>query len=101
MSTQPKGHLTPEQYLEIERKAEDKSEYRAGGESAVHNQLAWNLIGLLAPQIRGRGCRGFTRDVRVWVPTLIYTYADVLMVSGEAQFLDEEDTLFNPTLITK
>ena len=30
MSTQPKTFLTPEQYLEIERKAEFKSEYYQG-----------------------------------------------------------------------
>jgi hypothetical protein len=30
MSTQPKTFLTPEQYIEIERKAEYKSEYFHG-----------------------------------------------------------------------
>ena len=30
MSTQPKNYLTPEQYLEIERKADYKSEYYHG-----------------------------------------------------------------------
>jgi hypothetical protein len=30
MSTQPKTYLTPEQYLEIERAAEFKSEYLQG-----------------------------------------------------------------------
>ena len=43
MSTNPKTFLTPEQYLEIERKAEFKSEYFNGemfamaGASLTHN----------------------------------------------------------------
>src|SRR4029077_10618176 len=48
MSSLPKTFLTPEQYLEIERKAEYKSEYFQGemfamaGASLRHNILIWN-----------------------------------------------------------
>ena len=44
MSTQPKTFLTPEQYLEIEREAEYKSEYYQGemfamaGAGEAHNR---------------------------------------------------------------
>jgi Uma2 family endonuclease len=109
MSTLPKGSLTPEQYLEIERKAEYKSEYYAGemfamaGASFVHNKLVWNLIAGLGPQIRARGCTGCPSDMRVHVSaTGLYTYPDVVVVCGEPQLVDKQlDTLSNPTLIVE
>jgi hypothetical protein len=39
VSTQPKTFLTPEQYLEIERKAEYKSEYLNGEMFAIQPDL--------------------------------------------------------------
>jgi Uma2 family endonuclease len=50
VSTPPKSLLTPEQYLEIERKAEYKSEYYRGemfamaGARLAHNQLAAHIL---------------------------------------------------------
>lgn len=107
MSTQPKNFITPEQYLEIERKAEFKSEYYRGemfamaGASEPHNLLVWNLIAQLYPQLRRGSCRGYPSDMRVHVPaTGLFTYPDVTIVCGEPQFADDRrDTLLNPTLI--
>ena len=54
MSTLAKSYLTPEQYLEIERKAEYKSEYYQGERIAMarvrfaHVGIVANAIGLLA-----------------------------------------------------
>ena len=109
MSTLPKGSITPEQYLEIERKAEHKSEYFAGemfamsGVRAGHDRIAWNIIGNLFPQIEARGCEGHTSDMRVRVSaTGLYTYPDLSVVCGKSQFLDDQvDTLLNPTLIVE
>lgn len=109
MSTQPKGFLTPEQYLEIERKAEYKSEYYAGEMFAMsgarfgHNRLAWNIIVGIGPQIRSRGCAGCPSDMRVFVnATGLYTYPDVVVVCGEPKLQDAHgDTLLNPTLIVE
>ena len=107
MSTQPKAFLTPEQYLEIEREAEFKSEYCDGemfamaGAAEVHNLLVANLIAGLHPQLRSRPCRVCPSDMRVRVrATGLYTYPDVVVVCGEPQFLDERrDTLLNPSLL--
>ena len=109
MSTQSKTFLTPEQYLEIERKAEFKSEYYNGemfamsGARAGHNSLVWNLVSGLGSQLRGGPCRGYSNDMRVRVSaTGLYTYPDLVIVCGEPQFLDEtRDTLLNPTLIVE
>jgi len=62
VSTLSKTFLTAEEYLEIERKAEYKSEYYQGemfamaGASEAHNLLVWNLIRELGQQLRSRPC---------------------------------------------
>ena len=107
MSSQPTTYLTPEEYLAIERKAADKSEYIDGvivamtGASRRHNLIAVNLTGEIRRQLKGRPCESYTSDMRVRVPsTRLYTYPDVVVVCGEPQFEDDYvDTLLNPTLI--
>ena len=109
MSTLSKSYLTPEQYLEIERKAEFKSEYYQGhmfamsGAREPHVLIAGNAFGELRQQLRGRPCRAYSADMRVRVtPVGLYTYPDVVVVCGEPQFLDENrDTLLNPTVIVE
>jgi len=109
VSTQTKTYLTPEQYLEIERKAEYKSEYFQGemfamaGAKEAHNLLVGNLIGELYVQLRSSPCRVYPSDMRVNVSaTGLYTYPDVIAVCGEPQFQDDErDNLLNPTLIAE
>ena len=109
MATHPKTYLTPEQYLEIERKAEFKSEYfqgemfAMGGAREGHNLIVLNLAAELRQQLRKRPCRAYVNDMRVRVTaTGLYTYPDVAAVCGEPQFLDEtRDTLLNPSLIVE
>jgi Uma2 family endonuclease len=109
VSTQPKTFLTEEQYLEIERKAEYKSEYFAGEMFAVagakegHNLITLNLAADLHQQLRNRPCRVYSNDMRVKIPTAgLYTYPDVIAVCGEPQFRDEQrDTLLNPNLVVE
>ncbi len=109
MSTQPKTFLTEEQYLEIERKAEYKSEYFAGemfamaGAKEGHNLLVTNLVREISEQVRNRPCRVYSNDMRVRIPsTGLYTYPDVIAVCGEPKFRDEQrDTLLNPSLVVE
>lgn len=112
MSSEKKSHLTPEEYLRIEREAEFKSEYWNGemfamsGESRVHGRIKWNIGGLLYPQLQGGGpapCQGFSSDMRVKVSsTGLYTYPDIVIVCGEPHFEDQHvDTLTNPTLLAE
>jgi Uma2 family endonuclease len=107
MATRPKSFLTPEQYLEIERKAEFKSEYYGGemfamsGARRGHNLINWNLARVLDRHLRNRPCEAYQNDMRVRVDaTGLYAYPDTVIVCGEPQFLDEtQDTLLNPTVI--
>ena len=109
MSTHPKTFLTPEQYLEIERKAEFKSEYYAGemfamaGARMPHITIAANALALFHNQFRGRNCRVLGSDMRVKVSqTGLYTYPDIVAVCGEPQLEDSGlDTLLNPVLIVE
>ena len=109
MSTQPRTALTPEEYLELERKAEYKSEYYHGemfamaGASREHNVLAMNLSATLHAQLRRRPCEVYPSDMRVRVgATGLYTYPDVSVVCGQPQLADEHaDILLNPTFLAE
>ncbi|HTP31850.1 MAG TPA: Uma2 family endonuclease [Candidatus Acidoferrales bacterium] len=107
MSTLPKDYLTPEQYLEIERKAEVKSEYFRGemfamsGASLAHNVIVANVLGELHQQLRSKPCRVLPSDMRVFIQaTGLYTYPDAVVVCGEPKLQDKHfDTLLNPAVI--
>jgi Uma2 family endonuclease len=108
MATLPKPFITPEQYLEMERQAEYKSEYYAGeviamsGASRAHNLLATRLIGELDRQIRGRRCEVYPSDMRVGIGKHLYLYPDVSAVCGEPRLADKQfDTLLNPAFVAE
>jgi Uma2 family endonuclease len=107
VSTLAKTFLTPEQYLEIERKAEFRSEYYQGemfgmaGGSGRHTVISDNLVTQLNNKLRGGPCRPYSQNMRVQISaTGLYTYPDVVVACAGKRFLDEnEDTLLNPALI--
>ena len=109
MSAIPKTKLTPEEYLEMERKAEFKSEYFNGeifamaGAKRNHNKAATNVSGLIWQHLKGKDCESYSNDMHVFVPkTGLYTYPDVIVVCGEPKFQDKVfDTLLNPTLLVE
>ncbi len=107
MFSQPKPHVTPEEYLAGERATEGKHEYfrgevfAMGGASFAHVQIVSNLILSLGGQLRGKPCQPFATDLRVNVSrTGLYAYPDAGVVCDEPQFDDEHhDTLLNPRVI--
>ena len=109
LSSQPRTYLTAEEYLELERQAEYKSEYYHGemfamaGASLPHNLLVGNLVRDLGQQLRRRPCQVYPSDLRVRVgESGLYTYPDVTVVCGQPQLADEHaDTLLNPTFIAE
>lgn len=102
-----RGQLTPEEYLREERISSVKREYLRGevfafaGASPAHNQLVFNLAGILHTQLRRTPCRGYASDLKVQTPGQeMFAYPDLTVVCGEPQFRDEQqDVLLNPTLI--
>lgn len=108
MATLPDAPLTEEQYLQIEREAEFKSEFHDGrmfamsGGSPNHALLSASIGALLYSQMPA-GCRVFSSDMRIKVaPARLYTYADCSVICGELElFSDQKDVVLNPLLIVE
>lgn len=99
--------ITPQEYLALERQATVKSEYIHGqiyamsGASLRHNQITFNVGGLIYSQLRNKPCQGFSNDMRVKIASEnVYTYPDIVVACDKAEYEDAElDTLLEPTLI--
>lgn len=104
---QPQHRYTPVEYLALEREASRKSEFVDGqifalaGASRRHNLITANVIRELGSQLRRQPCEVYPSDMRVKVSSSgLYTYPDIVVVSGEPEFEDAElDTLLNPTAL--
>lgn len=109
MSAQAQVRLTPEQYLEIERAAEIRSEFYNGRMYAMsggtHPQaiVIGNLARELGIALKKGPCVVTTSDMRVRVSkTDLYTYPDIVVVCYPPQYGDRRrDTVLNPTLIVE
>ena len=109
MSAQSVARITPEQYLEAERKAEFKHEYFDGevfamsGGTYPHGIIIIKLTTAFSNALNGRSCGVTSSDVRLRVGSgRLYAYPDVAIACGEPQFADDQkDTLLNPTLIVE
>ena len=106
MAAAPKPYISPEEYLELERQAETKSEYYAGelfamaGGSPEHSLIAANVTGSLWLQLRESPCTLYNSDMKVRSTAEHFAYPDLTVVCGAAEYGDaERDVLLNPTLI--
>jgi Uncharacterized protein conserved in cyanobacteria len=109
MSAAQKRLISPQEYLERERRAEFKSEYIRGevfamsGATARHTLIAANVLGELRQRLKGGPCRVYGSDLRVKAEKAgHYAYPDVVVVCGEPEFEDKYfDTLLNPKVIVE
>ncbi len=106
-------HLTPEEYIALERKAIPdaetvRSEYINGkiiGRSSsnwAHNLITGNITAGLYTCLKSCGCFVFANQMRVSIPSVkSYFYPDVV-VCGEPRFEDDVfDILLNPIVIVE
>ncbi|MDB6022527.1 MAG: uncharacterized protein JWQ04_2384, partial [Pedosphaera sp.] len=102
--------MTETEYLEIERRAEFKSEFRDGEiipMSAVNrwqSLIAVNLCAELGKHLRGRTCTVYNSQLRVKVEAAeFYTYPDLSIASDDQQFeaAYDDDTLLTPAVIVE
>jgi Uma2 family endonuclease len=108
MASAPLTRLTEEQYLEIERAAEFKSEFYAGemfamsGGTTSHARLQRNVLVEVTNRLP-QTCEAFGSDLRVKaVATGLYTYPDVSIICGSAIYADKrKDTITNPTVLVE
>ncbi|MCC5640515.1 Uma2 family endonuclease [Nostoc sp. CHAB 5844] len=104
-----KHYYTPEEYLELEEKAEFRNEYRDGeivlmtGGTTNHNKISGNLYANLRFALKGQDYEIFISDVRLWIPRYRqYTYPDVMIIAGEPVYTGTNTTtVMNPCLITE
>ena len=99
--------MTETEYLDFERASEFKHEFIDGevfamtGASERHNLISVSTLAALYSQLRGGSCKVYPADMRLKVQASgLYTYPDISIVCGDAQFGDERlDTLLNPTVL--
>jgi Uma2 family endonuclease len=108
MTALPKEKYTLEEYLELDRKSEERLEFWNGeifsmsGVSEQHDRIESNLMFKLRLQHEDRDCRLFTANMRIKVPTAPpYRYGDLSGLCGSPAFekIGGVDVLINPTLI--
>ena len=109
MQAQQISYFSPEEYLELETKAINRSEYINGeiftmaGCTANHNKITLNFSSSLNFAMRGKDDEVYMADMRLWIEKRnIYTYPDVMIILGEPEFaLGRKDTITNPLIIAK
>jgi Uma2 family endonuclease len=106
---------TVDEYLEMERAAEDRHEYLDGviiamaGESLAHGDISVNVVVSLASQLKGKPCRALTKDMKVRSGPIpekgqsrkgLFSYPDVLVICDEPEYHDaHKDVILNPKVI--
>ncbi len=112
------NRVSEAEYLALDAASDWKLEYldgevipRGGGTvtamaaaSVSHNLIADNTLGALLVLLRGKPCRPFGSDLRLYVePLSRYFYADITVVCGERQLKTDQQpaSLLNPVLIVE
>ena len=109
MSTRALPFLTPEQYLEIERAAEVRSEYIAGeifamsGGSLNHARISANALRRMMEQLDRKPCEAAGADMKIFCARAsMFTYPDVVVICGPPKFLDQRhDVITDATAIVE
>jgi Uma2 family endonuclease len=101
--------VSPQEYLELERKASFKSEYRNGlivpmpGASPEHLDITSNTHTELGICLKGARCKVCNSDLKVRSRTT-YSYPDLTIICDEPVYeydADKNGILLNPTLIVE
>ncbi|AFW96931.1 Uma2 family endonuclease [Dolichospermum sp. UHCC 0684] len=103
------AYYTPEEYLELEEKADYKNEYRDGeiismtGGTTNHNKLALNLATGLNVALNDLDYEIYIGDVKLWIPRYReFTYPDVMVIEGQPVYYSANTTIVtNPVLIVE
>lgn len=95
-------------YLQMEEKAEYKSEYFRGevfmmaGGTPNHNRIKENLSRVVGNALmERRECRSYSSDQRVHIPeNSLFTYPDIVVVCGKVEYSEKDkNSITNPTII--
>lgn len=110
-----KKRFTEEEYLELERAATERHEFNKGeifemhghgellamsGAARPHNEIFSNLFGEITIQLKGKECRPFGPDMRMYIPeNTLYTYPDISIYCQSQTVGPDDDNATNPTVI--
>jgi Uma2 family endonuclease len=96
-----------EEYLRFEKDSPEKHEFFRGeifamsGASNRHNLIFSNLFTGIAIQLKGKSCKPFGSDMRIYVAeNTLFTYPDISIICGEIVSAPmDEDTTTNPSVL--
>ena len=102
-----KTKLTIEEYLDFENASDEKHEYYQGeifamsGPKVTHNIVAVNILGVMKEKLKGKPCRPFNSDQRIYIPqNTLFTYPDISVICGEIISKDNDEwNVVNPSVI--
>lgn len=107
---------TVDEYLKMEREAEERHEYIDGeifqmaGESDEHGDISVNLVAELRMQLKGKDCRVRAKDAKIKSGGFsrkegqsakgMFSYPDLVVICGEVKYHDKKkDVILNPKVI--
>ncbi len=100
--------LSPDAYLEWERKQPTRHEYAYGaaiamaGATITHNKIVANVLGALGEALRSKPCSVLASAMRVRIPGGHYRYPDASVACDPIEHEDDElDTLLNPSVLVE
>jgi Uma2 family endonuclease len=107
MAFPPHHYISPDDFLQFEKRSTEKHEYFDGrvydmaGGSYDHNFIVANLIGELHSFLKDKECNVFPSDLRVTTPNFdSFMYPDITILCEEIKSKDSvSDTLTNPSVI--
>ena len=105
--SRPDRHYSVDEYLAMEATSEIRHEYLHGSIVAMsggtfdHNQITLNLRDAIRAR-RDHGCRAFVSDIRVMMPSGLYTYPDVVVICGAPMLMPGKGTTAtNPVVLAE
>ncbi len=100
-------YITPNEYLNIEIRADKKHEYFDGrmyamaGAGLNHNYVVSSLISNIGSFLKGKKCDIFVADLRITTPgSDSYMYPDLSIICDDVETQENSfDTVINPSVI--
>jgi Uma2 family endonuclease len=102
-----KQHYSIQEYLEIEKTADERHEYYRGkifamaGASRRHNVVFKNLYIALGIKLQGKPCQPYGPDMRLHIPeNTLFIYPDISIYCNDfISYAEDEDTVIQPTVL--
>lgn len=102
-----KTKFTIDEYIRFEKDSIEKHEFFEGeifamsGASNRHNLIFSNLFTGIGIQLKGKSCKPFGSDMRIYVAeNTLFTYPDISIICGEiVPSPMDEDTATQPTVL--